>query len=438
MHMRTVSRFTIALALGSAALAVGAAYEAPRTFQVADLLTPAQIKGPLHQVAAAVPTEGYLHVFSIKTDYGPLEAEGMGMLLVRLHEVSALAELDEVSKSAVFVEAAGASVVNVGKGVAAAVTDPGETAKGVGKGLKRFGTNLGRKAKRAGDQAAESVKKDDDQKDGGPEKSTTDQVAAAGTGVAHSMLGVNSGARRWAQKVGADPYTTNPILKKALVDIGKVDAAGGLAAKIAVPVPMVVSGTAAVGNLVWSQDPEALLKLNEQKLKETGVDGKTIKQLYLSKGFSLTLHTRLAAALRDVNVPGCADYVATSAEADTEREAVFFVESAEMLARLHRTEPVAAILQDSRAMVAKSKDGRVVVLLPLDWISWTETYEKALTEVETRAKKELGATKLELRMTGTMSPVAEKEMAARAWTVVEKVPSTFDVVKARGTAAVTK
>ncbi len=435
MHMKPVSRFTVALTLASAALAVGAAYEAPRTFQASELLTPAQIKGPHHQVAAAVPTEGYLQIFSIKTDYGPLEAEGKSMLLVRLHEVSALAELDQVSKSEVFVKAAGASVVNVGKGAAAAVTDPGATAKGVGKGLKRFGTNLGRKATRAGDQAAESVKKDDDEK---AEKSTTDQVAAAGTGVAHSMLGVNAGARQWAQKVGADPYTTNPVLKKALVDIGKVDAAGGLAAKIAVPIPMVVSGTAAVGNLVWSQDPEALLKLNEQRLKETGVDGKTIKQLYLSKGFSLTLHTRLAAALGEVSVPGCADYVATAAEADTEREAAFFVESAEMLARLHRTEPVAAILQDSRAMVAKTKDDRVVVLLPLDWISWTEAYAKALTDVETRAKKELGAAKLELRMTGTMSPAAKKEMAARAWKVVKKVPSTFDVVKARATAAVTK
>jgi hypothetical protein len=434
--MRHVSRFTIAIALASAALAVGAAYEGARTFQASELLTPAQIKGPHHQVAAKVPTEGYLHVFSIKTDYGPLEAEGRGMLLVRLQEVGALAELAQVSKSAVFVKAAGASVVNVGEGVAAAVTDPEATAKGIGKGLKRFGTNLGRKAKRAGDQAAESAKKDNDEK---AEKSTADQAATAGTGVAHSMLGVNAGARQWAQKVGADPYTTNPVLKKALVDIGKVDAAGGLAAKIAVPVPKVVSGTAAVGNLVWSQDPEALLKLNEQKLKGMGVDGKTIKQLYLSKGFSLTLHTRLAAALGEVNVPGCADYVGTAAEADTEREAAFFVESAEMLARLHRTEPVAAILQDSRAMVAKTKDGRVVVLLPLDWISWTETYAKALTEVETRAKKELGTTKLELRMTGTMSPVAKKEMAARAWTVVQKIPSTFDVVvKARETAVVTK
>jgi hypothetical protein len=85
----------------------------------------------------------------------------------------------------------------VGKGVAAAVTDPWATAKGVGRGLKRFGTNLGRQAKRAGDQAAASAK-DGGQKGGGPEKSTTDQVAAAGIGVAHSMLGVNAGTRRWA------------------------------------------------------------------------------------------------------------------------------------------------------------------------------------------------------------------------------------------------
>ena len=86
MHSRPVSRLSVALTLAFAALAVGAAYEAPRTFQASELLTPAQVKGPHHQVAAAVPTEGYLHVFSIKTDYGPLEAEGKGMLLMRLQE----------------------------------------------------------------------------------------------------------------------------------------------------------------------------------------------------------------------------------------------------------------------------------------------------------------------------------------------------------------
>ena len=36
-------------------------------------------------------------------------------------------------------------------------------------------------------------------------------------------------------------------------------------------------------------------------------------------------------------------------------------------------------------------------MLPVDWVRWTEAYEKALAEVEKRAKEELGATKLEMR-----------------------------------------
>ena len=427
-------RFSAAWVLAPALVLAAAAYEGPRTFKASELLKPAQVKGPHYSVAPTVKTEGYLHVFDITTDYGPLEAEGHAMLLMRLHEVGAIAELDKVSKSEVFLKAAGTSVVNVGKGVASAVKDPEATAKGIGGGVKRFGTNLGRKAKRTGDKAVDEIKKDDEPKQG-EQKSTEQKAAEAGTGVAHSVLGVNGAARRWAAKVGADPYTTNPILKKALVDIGRVDAAGGIAAKIVVPVPMVVSGTASVGNLVWSKDPEDILKINEQKLKAMGASGDTVKALYLSKGFTLTLYTRLVTNLSEVNVPGAPDYAETAAEADTEREAMFFVEGVEMLARFHKATPVTAVLPDSRALVAKTKDGRGVVLLPVDWVRWTEAYEKSLAEVEKRAKGELGVSKLELRMTGTMSDVAKREMASRGWTVVENEPSTFEVAQSKARTA---
>ena len=90
---------------------------------------------------------------------------------------------------------------------------------------------------------------------------------------------------------------------------------------------------------------------------------------------------------------------------------------------------------DSRALVAKTKDGRAVVMLPVDWVRWTEAYEKALSEVEKRAKAELGATKLEMRMTGTMSAVAKQEMAGRGWSVVENIPSTFEVAQSQAKAA---
>jgi len=423
---------TFAAALASAALALAAAFEAPRSFQASEILKPSEVKGPHFTVAPTVKAEGYFFIFDIKTDYGPLEAEGKDMLLLRLNEVGALTELDNVSKSGVFLAAAGNSVLNVGKGVASAVKDPGATVKGLGGGLKRFGSNLGRKAKRTTDEAVDSASGDKEKGEGG------DKAAAPATGMAYSVLGVNKSARKWAQKVGADPYTTNPILKKALTDIGQIDAAGGIAAKIAVPIPMVVSGTATVGNLVWAKDPEELLKINEAKLQKMGVGADTIKKLYVSKGFSLSLYTRLAADLSAVNVPGCADYVATAAEADTEREAFFFVESAGMLGRFHAKTPIAALLKDSRALVAKTNDGRAVALLPLDWVSWTEAYEKALDEVAKRAKEELGARKLELRMTGTMSAEAKKETAARGWQVVEHVPATIETLLGNAAKAVPK
>jgi hypothetical protein len=417
--------------LVSVVLAVAAAYEAPHTFQASEILKPSEVKGPHFSVAPTVKVDGYLQVFDLETDYGPLEAEGRAMLFQRLNEVGALAKLDDVSKSEEFVKAAGTSVLNVGESVASAVTNPGATAKGFGTGIKRFGTNLGRRAKRTTDEVVDSTK-DDESKAG--EKSGTEKAAEAGTGVAYSVLGVNSGVRKWAQKVGADPYTTNPILKKALSDLGKIDAAGGIATKVLVPIPLVVSGTATVGDLVWGKDPEELRKINEQKLKETGVSADTIKALYLSNGFTLTLYTRLASSLRAVNVPGCADYASTAAEANVEREALFFTESAEMLERFHKTTSVEAILTDSRAIIAKANNGRAIVLVPVDWIAWTAEYEKALVEVEKRAKEELHATKLELRITGSMSEVAKKEMAARGWTVVERLPGSSELAQAKAPA----
>jgi hypothetical protein len=408
------------IALGPAAVLLGAAaFESARSFTAQELLSAAQVKGQHHQVANAVPTEGYLHVFKITTDWGELEGEGMSLLLVRLDEVRALAELDKVSKSEVFLKSAGGAVLNVGKGVSAVVKDPEATAKGLGGGVKRFGTNLGRKAKRAGDEAVAGAT--DDSKSDSSDASTTDKAASAAGGVANSALGVSKAGRKWAQKVGADPYTTNPVLRKTLADIGKIDAAGSIAAKVAVPIPPVVSTTASVGGLVWSKDPEALLKQNEAQFRALGVSDAAIKQLYLSKGFSLTLHTRLATALTAVKAKGSADYVATAAEADTEREALFFVESAEMLQHFHAQAPVAELLPDSRAVLAKAKDGRGIALVPVDWVQWTAPFEKAAREVGERAKKELGAGKLELRLTGRASELAKKEASALGWTVVENV-----------------
>jgi hypothetical protein len=345
------------------------------------------------------------------SDYGTFDAMGRAMLETRIAEVDALTRLSEVSKGEEFAKAAGTAVLNIGKGVAAVVRDPEGTAKGIGGGLKRFGVNIGRKAKRA----AESATKDD-KTAGDPEGSARDKALGTAGDAANSVLGVNGAARRWAQKLGVDPYTTNPVLHQALVDVGKIDAAGSIATKIALPIGLVVSSTATVGGLVWGADPEELRKTNEARLDEIGVPKAAAARFFVNGNYTLTSQTRLIAALHAVGVKGCAEYVDTASDARSEREALFFVESAELLAHLHAQEPVTAVLSDSGAVVARTRRA-AVALLPFDWVHWTEALQKSSLEIAERARKELGAARLEVHISGTATRAARAGLGAAGWTV---------------------
>ena len=88
-----------------------------------------------------------------------------------------------------------------------------------------------------------------------------------------------------------------------------------------------------------------------------------------------------------------------------------------MLQRFHATAPVVEMLTDSRALVAETKDGRAIALVPVDWVQWTEALAKAAAEAGVRAKKEFRATKLELHRTGRVSAVARRKPPpwAGAW-----------------------
>ncbi len=416
-------RYLFVLAF-SAAAAQGADYEPPGTFQASKVLPADVAKGPHHSVAEAVTAEGFYQQFHITSPFGDIGAEGRSVLRARVNEAGALARLSEVSKGEVFAKAAGGAVLNVGKGVASVVTAPVDTVKGIGGGIKRFGTNLGRKAQRTADSATKDDKKPDD-----AAKPTEEKALDAAGGAANSVFGVNKSARKWAQQLGVDPYTSNPVLHKALVDVGKIDAAGAIVTKVVIPIPPVLSTTATVGGLVWSADPEELRKKNEASLAELGVAKAAASRFLVNGNYTLTSQTRFIGALHAVKAKGCADYVDAASEAAFEREALFFVESAELLAGLHKSQPVTAILEDSRAIVART-GAAAVALLPFDWVRWTEPLKKSAIEIASRAKQELGAGSLELRVSGTVTPAAKAGLAAAGWSVKERVVAGLAVVPA--------
>jgi hypothetical protein len=403
----------IAALTAALALAAAPAYEPAPTFQASKVLPARLLKGPHHTVAEAVGADEFYQQFHIVSDFGELDASGRTMLETRVLEVDALARLSDVSKGEVFAKSAGTAVLNIGKGVVSVVRDPEGTAKGIGTGLKRFGTNLGRRAKRAADSVTTDDRKPDD-----PDQTTKDKALDTAGGAANSVLGVSGAARRWAQKLGVDPYTTNPILHKALVDIGKIDAAGSIVTKVALPIPALAATTATVGGLVWGTDPEELRKTNEARLAELGVPKAGAGRFFANGNYTLSSQTRLIAALYAVKADGGADYVDVASDANDEREALFFVESAEMLAQFHETTPVTAVLKDSRAMVART-GARAVALLPFDYVYWTERLATTSREIAGRARQELGARRLEMRISGASTAAAKAGLRAAGWSVTD-------------------
>ena len=149
MNRRLVLTFVL-MSVMTAMAAVQEGDEAPPRFTASGLLTPAVAQGPHYRVDEDVPTVGYFHEFKLSSDFGPFEAIGRSVLAVRIQEIGALAALQDVSKTEVFLSAAGQSVVKIGQGAAAVVSDPGGTVKGVGAGIKRFGVNLGRRTEACG------------------------------------------------------------------------------------------------------------------------------------------------------------------------------------------------------------------------------------------------------------------------------------------------
>jgi hypothetical protein len=391
------------------ALAIGqAGDEAPPRFTASALLAANVLKGPHHTVQEAVTTDGFYHEFQIASDFGQLEAVGLSQLTTRLNEVRALAALDEVSKSEVFLRSAGGAALNVAKSTARVATDPVGTARGIGSGAKRMGVNLGRRTQRA----VSSI---------GNDTTAAAPKENAAEGTANSVLGVTSAMRQWARKIGADPYTTNPVLLQALRDIGRIDAAASIVTKVVIPIPAIVSTSASVGDLVWGKDPEELRKINEDRLKALGVSQADATRFFENRGYTLTSQTRFITALDAVKAKGLVDYVNAAAEASGERQALFFVESAEMLERAHAASPVSAVLEDSRALVAR-QGSTAVALLPLDYVTSTAQTRGVITEISGRVKKEFSATRIEAWLTGQTSARLRTEVTGLGWVVSVKQP----------------
>src|SRR5438477_4610435 len=179
------------------------------TLDAATLAPAGLLNNAGYTVDASAPVVGYMGQFTLRAPAGTFRADGTEMLAIRVGELAAIAQLGQLSQTSVFADALGASAMKTGAAIGQAVLNPLETISGIPAGVGRFFQSAGTKISRATESTQDS---------------NTSQSAADST---NDLLGINKAKRRIAKQVGADPYTTNPVLAKQLDDLARAAFAGG-------------------------------------------------------------------------------------------------------------------------------------------------------------------------------------------------------------------
>jgi hypothetical protein len=356
--------------------------------------------GTGYRIDPTVPVSGFHGQFVVHTDLGDVRADGVGMLRQRVAEVGPAAQLQQMSQSDVFVDAlsrsAGATAGAIGK----AVANPVDTAKAVPAGVGRFFKSIGQSV---GD-------------------ATSSVAGGDTTEAAKDALGVNKAKRQLAQKVGIDPYTTNPILAKRLDTLANAAFAGGVTIDVALAVTTAGVGTAisvtkTVSNMAWELPPEDVRARNDKELASFEVAQGTREQLLGNRWYTPTMALALVEELKGLGVrKGSSGFVALAAGAASETEARFFIAQLAMARDFAKGgDAIVAIEAPGRLAGFRTAKGGLFIPAPLDYLSWTDGV-KTFAE-----RKDLGAGARIVWLTGRFSPIASKGLKANGWALREDV-----------------
>ena len=399
------------------------AFETPGTFPAAKFLRPDELAGADWKVAPEATNDGLFNTYTVDSRFGSFQARGRGLLAVRVKEVEALAELERVSKSKVFVDAVKNSAMAPVNLVVSFTDKPVETVQGLGGGVKRMWSKTRFQAAEATHDAKEAVAKSDtDAKPQGAEgtkESKTDQAKEATTAYAKKYLGLSGAERRWYGQLGVDPYTDNEALKKAVKQISRIEATAGFGMRFA-GLPS-VPGARELGkvmDVVWKTDPVELRQRNRKLLLDAGIAAETARAFEDNAALSPTLQTALIQSLQDLaGVTGRQHLIARAIDVEDTPAARILVTSTALLARYHRqVEPLAEILPGALLPVARTKGRGLVAVAAVETAFWTRELAEGTKDFAAIYAGEPAAAR-DLRLVGEASERFKTEAKALGWQV---------------------
>jgi hypothetical protein len=395
-------------------------FEKPPVLQAKDVLPEALLKGPFHEVDPRVASDGYFNEFKVKSKFGNFNVEGQQLLELRIGELNALNELDQLSSSKVIgdamYEGGKATVlapVNAVKKVANTVSDPDkmyDTVKGVPEGAEKVFSWAYRQAKGAAQGVSELVS-GDSQTSAQDVSDGASSTLQAGKSFGLRFIGYTGRERELFRKLQVNPYSSNKVLQDEVVRVAGLGTAVGFAFRF-------VPGLGLLGQLTtfnrWYgraeqlslyEDPDVIKEKNKAELRAIDVPDDMIQQFQSSKAYNPWTRRFVTASMTALGptVAGRVLFIKAALQAKNEPSTLYFVSVAEYLEKVQKQTPLKKIVSSLYIPAGVTTKGVLIVPLSVDYLYWTQEVAGIFEDFKNRVAKEESFSSVEIHVRGRVS-----------------------------------
>ncbi len=375
----------------------------PFTLKASEILPQGLIRGENYTVKETVSNDGLINTYELETKYGPTTVESTVSLLKRINELKALDAMEKMQGTDTFVKAAQDAATGPLATARDLVVNPVGTVKNIGSGISRFFSNVG--------QAISS--------------NSPDQP-----NIAKAALGQAVNKRGFAYEFKVDPYSSYKPLQDTLDKIAWTATAGSLTVKAAfsaIPggagtVVSLTSTSDSLRSLVRDNTPAALEQINRDKLSGMGIPDRVINAYMNNRHYNAFEQTILVGELDDMRgIKGRDAFIYVASMANEETVAIYMRGTAQLMALFNkRVAPVDHMVEISRLVFLKTKNGRMVGIFPVDNVSWTANLLQRERDISQAMRKMRGVRGKELWFGGPVDRAAREALEARGWKVVDR------------------
>src|SRR5208282_5186959 len=381
---------------------------------VADLMPASALSGPGFSVQPQAPTNGAMGQYTIvadasvfRGDAGTYYIDSLDMLKIRLSEIPAIAQLENISETGVFAKELASSAERPVTDAANMVIHPMDTVTGLPSGVGQF---FGRVSLGAGEIASSASS-----------SFGSGQAAGETANATLTALGYGQVRRDLARKLHVDPYSSDPILTKKLNKVAWVMFSARMTvdtAMMAVPGSMIITSVEFTDDLVYQTPKADLILLVQKKLQNLGLSPEDVAGFTGNTAIPLSLQVSAVKDLEALgDIPGRRAAAVAIGNVMTEYQARFLVTSLKMLGQWSQQKSPVTGIQVPGGLVARDQNGTVILPAPVDYLSWTPRIAGFATDPQLMSLQNRV-----LWITGKMTPLARQQLAANGWSVREGEP----------------